>query len=301
MNRKSQLSYVSEVESPAKKALVNSIELLSGRRRLEKLYHSALAGLDGQHYHSVWEAALAALQVRLEYDTERLAAIPRSGPLIFIANHPYGVLDGLALCYLASLTRGRDFRIMLISALCREERIADYVLPIDFSGTEEATRTNIATKHKAAELLRNGGALVIFPGGGISTAQGPFGQVIDLEWKLFTAKLVQTTHATVAPIFFHGQNGRLFQMVSQFSLTLRLALIIRELNHQVAQTLKITIGAPIRYEELAAISSRQALIEHLRRTTYALGGIHNPGVSTIAQRPQIKDWWPQRNPMQRKR
>lgn len=295
MNRKSQLSYASEVEGRAKKALVNSLEILTGRRRLERLYHCALDGLDRQHYLNVWEAALGALQVRLEYDAERLAAIPRNGPLIFIANHPYGVLDGLALCYLASLTRDRDFRIMLISALSREERIADYVLPIDFSGTEEANRMNIATKHKAAELLRNGGALIIFPGGGISTAQGLFGQVIDLDWKLFTAKLIQTTRCTVVPILFHGQNGRLFQVVSQFSLTVRLALIIRELNKQVAHPLKISIGAPIPYKEMAAISSRQALMEHLRRVTYALGGIHDPGVASIGQLARLQSWLPRRN------
>ena len=118
--------------------------------------------------------------------------------------------------------------------------------------------------------MRNDGTVVIFPGGGVSTAQRWFGPALDLEWKRFTAKLVQTTRATVVPIFFHGQNSRLFQIVSQFSLTLRLALLLKEVKNKMGLTIDVTIGSPIPYRELEHIKDRQELLDTLRMITYNL-------------------------------
>jgi putative hemolysin len=271
-HRRPKITYSSEVSGKTKKILVQSLEYLTGRRRLEKIYGHVLDRVDQEGIDIFWDAALNALDIQLEYDQGQLAAIPRQGPLIFIANHPYGVLDGLTLCYLAATTR-REWRILINNSLCKEERIASFMLPIDFTGTQEATQMNIETKRKSIETLRNDGAVVIFPAGGIATSIGAFGkEATDLDWKLFTAKLVQTTKATVVPIFFYGQNSRLFQIVSQFSLTLRLALIIYEVNKQIAKPLRLSIGQPIPYEQMANIKGRQALTDYLRQVTYTLGG-----------------------------
>ena len=101
--------------------------------------------------------------------------------------------------------------------------------------------------------------------------QGYFSQTAtDLDWKLFMAKLVQSSKATVVPVYFPGQNSRLFQVVSQFSLTLRLSLVIREVNDRIGKPLRVVVGNPISYDNLAHIEGRQALTDHLRRCTYAL-------------------------------
>ena len=118
--------------------------------------------------------------------------------------------------------------------------------------------------------MEAGGAVVVFPGGGISTAEGMWGPVTDLEWKRFTARLIQSAKATVVPLFFHGQNSRLFQIVSQFSLTLRLALVLWEVKRRVGSSLKITVGAPLPYHTLAHLKDRQELIDHLRSHVYGL-------------------------------
>ncbi|MEZ4657860.1 MAG: hypothetical protein R2911_09835 [Caldilineaceae bacterium] len=78
--------------------------------------------------------------------------------------------------------------------------------------------------------------MVIFPAGGISTSTGLIGPVTDLEWKLFFTKLIQMTEATVAPIYFYGHNSCLFQVISQFSETLRLSLIVRVSPQQKSAT-----------------------------------------------------------------
>jgi len=276
MQKTPKLSYVSPTDRLLKKAVINSIEQLTGRHKLEKMYATALQNYGTQT--SFWEAAISALQLKLVYDQARLAAIPEQGPIVFIANHPYGVLDGLVLCHLAAQTR-RNFKILIMAGLCREERIAAHMLPIDFSETDAAVRVNVETKRQALETLRQGGAVVIFPAGGIATSRGLLGQAVDLEWKLFAAKLIQMTQATVVPIYFHGQNSRLFQIISQFSLTLRLSLIIREVNKKIAQTLPVTIGEPIPYTRLAHIKSRRELTAYLRNVVYLLGGRHDAACS----------------------
>lgn len=262
-----ELTYASPNDPKLKTVLIKSIERLSGQRKLQHLYANVLAETNGNH--TFWGSALKQLQVTLNYDESQLARIPKTGPLIFIANHPYGVIDGLAICHLASRVRP-NFKIVINSALCKEERVASFMLPIDFDETKEAVQTNINSKREAMALLQQDGAIIIFPAGGIATAQGPFGKVTDLEWKLFTAKMIKMTNATVIPIYFYGHNGRLFQIVSQFSLTLRLSLICHEVKKQIGETLSLTIGDPIPYADLAPIKRRSDLIDHLRSVIYDL-------------------------------
>ena len=111
---------------------------------------------------------------------------------------------------------------------------------------------------------------MIFPAGGIATTKGPLGKATDPEWKLFAAKLIHMSKATVVPIYFHGQNSRIFQIVSQFSLTLRLSLIIHEVKNKIGKTIRVTIGNPIPYQELAQIKGRRQLTHYLREVTYGL-------------------------------
>lgn len=274
-HRSMGLTYTTPADPPLKSLLIRTVEQLGGVRKLEKRYAKVLDRYEPSS--NFWQLALEELDIRLDYEPEQLTQIPSDGPLIFIANHPFGLLDGLAVCHLATMARG-DFRIMLHSALCREERIEQFVLPINFDKTAEATRANIRTKQQALGYLRAGGTMVIFPAGGISTSAGLTGPVTDLAWKLFFAKLVQMTEATVVPIYFHGHNSRLFQVISQFSETLRLSLIVREVHNKIGQTLQIAIGNPIPFAQIAHIKKRRDLSAHLRMTIYALGNATDVGM-----------------------
>ena len=262
-----KLSYADPDDTMWKQWLIESIELLSGRIRLQKLYDDMRSR--PLTIRTLWQEALNKLNISLHYINQNEVSLPATGPVVFIANHPFGIVDGLAFCHIVANKRP-DFQIPTNSVLCTIESLKNYLLPVNFADSKEALRTNIETKKRATETLKAGGAIAIFPGGGISTSKGFWGPATDLDWKRFAGALIQQTRAHVVPIYFQGQNSRLFQIVSQFSLTLRLSLLMYEVRRMMGSTLEVHIGEAIPYEELSHLKNRQQLIDHLRAVTYSL-------------------------------
>ena len=261
-----EFSYATAGNSNLKRVLIRAIEKATGQRRLHRMY------LDYQRAprrDDFWEEAVRRLELRIHYDPQRLEAIPASGPLVIVSNHPFGVVDGIVLSYLVKQIRP-DFKILINSVLYRAPEIRPYLLPIDFAETREALETNIRSRAQALNHLNAGGAVVVFPGGTVSTSERFFGKAFDPEWKPFTAKLIQAAGATVVPFHFAGQNSRAFQIVSQFSMTLRLSLLFKEVVARIGSDIQVTIGDPVGSNDLASFDDRRALIDHLRDTTYAL-------------------------------
>lgn len=244
-----------------KKRLIEAVEFSTGRAKIERLYNE-IRDLEVQP-KTLWSLGLQQLQVEMLYDAEQLQKIPRTGPLVFIANHPYGIVDGLMLATLVAEVRD-EFVFLVNEVLTRDERLSPFLLPIDFRETKEALRTNLESRDKAIQRLKAGEALAIFPSGGVATSQSWFGPAVDLEWKNFVLKLIQQSRATVVPLFIEGQNSRLFQMVSQVSMPLRLGLLLYETLNKMKRKIRVTIGDPIAYEDLEKTCGRTEMLGYLR-------------------------------------
>ncbi|RMG17832.1 MAG: hypothetical protein D6730_23560 [Bacteroidetes bacterium] len=262
-----RLSYATPEDPWLKQKLIQALEYLTGKYKIQGLYDA----LDEEQRQggAFWAAALQALDIELKYDSRQFAKIPPKGPLILIANHPFGVLDGLIICHLATEARG-SFYILTNSVLCTAKELEPYLLPVDFSPTKTALRTNIETKNRAVKQLKAGGTVVIFPAGEVSTSYSLFGKAHDAEWKTFTARLIHEAKANVVPVFFHGQNSRIFHWASQLHLTLRLSLLLHEVKNKMGKTIQLSIGDPITYAHLQHLKNRHALMQFLRHTTYGL-------------------------------
>jgi putative hemolysin len=217
-----------------------------------------------------WQVIVERYGLTLDIVGGNLSDIPANGPLILIANHPYGILDGLMMGHILSKLRG-DFRIIAHRIFRRAEQLNRVILPIDFDETKDAVRQNLETRTEVLRYLGSGGAVGIFPGGTVSTAARPFGQPMDPVWRNFTAKMIQRSNAVVVPVFFEGHNSRLFQIASHINYTLRLALLINEFRARVDEPVRIVVGRPIPRPEIEARrSDPRALMDFLRQSTYDL-------------------------------
>lgn len=269
------LTYADPAAPALERALVNLIELMGGRATLVRLYEHwqiqwPLGGM------SLWSSALYWLGVSLEIEGEPWPPpVQRQQRLVVIANHPFGLLDGIAICALAEKL-GRPFKILAHRQLMRVPEAIPYFPPIDFNEGDEAMRNNIEARRRALDALDAGETIVIFPAGGVSTAPlklplKRFARADDLPWKNFAYRLIRSAEATVLPLYFVGQNGPMFHAARRVSPAWRLALLVGELNKRRVRPLQVRVGRPIPWAEVAALVSPALAMQELRRRVYALG------------------------------
>ena len=227
--------------------MIRSIESLTGQPMLERKYNDILN--QNPTPSSIWSLIIKELKLGLNFDKNQLKKVPQAGPVVFIANHPFGVIDGICLGYLVSLVKP-EFKFLVNEVLCREEVLNHFFLPVDFSPTKSAQQTNINTRKIAVEKLAEGEPIVIFPSGGVATAKGLMKRAEELEWKRFVVKLIKNSKACVVPMYFEGRNSLIFHLASQISMDLRLAFLLNEVRNKVGKTITIRIGNPINYDEI---------------------------------------------------
>ena len=263
-----EISYAHSAKTRSGRALIRTMENATGRLRLIRRargYEDEIAA--GRNF---WDVMVERYGLSLDIVGGSLASIPKTVPLIVIANHPYGILDGLMLGQLLSRSRG-DFRILAHQVFRRASELDRVILPISFDETREAVEKNLETRRIALDYLSSGGCIGVFPGGTVSTAATPFGRPLDPGWRTFTAKMVSRSGATVVPVFFDGHNSRLFQLASHVHFTLRMAFMINEFRKRVDESVRIVIGEPIDPGEIAARrNDARALMDYLRAQTYRL-------------------------------
>ncbi|WP_121061701.1 lysophospholipid acyltransferase family protein [Chachezhania antarctica] len=262
------ISYAHSAETKGGRAMIRLMENTTGRIRLIKRadgYETEVAG--GRTF---WQVMVERYGLTLETLGGTLDKIPREGPLILIANHPYGILDGLMMGHILSATRG-DFRILAHRIFRKADDLNRIILPISFDETKDAVKGNIETRKVALDYLAQGGAIGIFPGGTVSTAARPFSRPLDPGWRGFTARMVAKSNATVVPIFFEGHTSRLFQVASHLHNTLRMGLLIKEFRSRVDTPVRVVIGDPIGRDVLDPLArDSKAMMDFLRTATYNL-------------------------------
>lgn len=264
-----EISYSFSMGTRLGKFIVRGVENLSGRQRLLDLVEGYQADLEeGQDF---WEVMLRRFGISLTFASGKLENIPRTGPLVVVANHPYGILDGLIMCRVLGASRGEDFRLPA-RLFFRSSGMLDHViLPLDFSETKEALQTNVRSRSAALNFLKNGGAVGIFPAGAVATAPAPFGHARDGLWKTFAAKMILQSGASVVPVHFQGSNSRAFQVASHLNYTLRMALLLGEFERRVGTEVRMSIGEPIDADTLSRYAgNNRGLMKFLRAETYKL-------------------------------
>jgi putative hemolysin len=268
------LSYANDRDPRLKRWFIRSIEGLSGRDRYARLYDIWRSDIVGTG-ERVFGKMLDLIDIRMDVRGAWPPVDMPDTPIVIVANHPFGIGDGIAVLALAEQL-GRPFRVLINDELLKIPEMNDYSLPISFEETREALAMNMQTRHEAVRLLKEGVTIIVFPAGGVATAKKGFGLAEDLPWKIFPAKLVQAAKASVIPIYFEGQNGRLFHLASRVSLTLRISMLIREFRRLSGSTITSHIGDVISFETLSNGADRKDLLSRLYSAVFSMAPQKRP-------------------------
>lgn len=263
------ITYATSAKGRPGRTLIKVMENATGRLHLirrAKGYQDDVA--NGGDF---WQVMTARYGLSLEIIAGSLDNIPATGPVIIVANHPYGILDGLMMGHILSARRGRDFKVLANHVFRQAPDLQDVILPISFDNTKAGLKQNLNTRAAALNYLEGGGAIGVFPGGTVSTATGLRKPALDPQWRNFTAKMIAKSDAVIVPVFFEGRNSRLFQLASRLHTVLRLGLLIREFKARVNTPVRVAIGEPIPRSTLAQFSKDPTgCMDFLRKATYGL-------------------------------
>lgn len=267
---KRRLSYAGTFDDPTKAGIIRTIEWFSGKLTLLRLIRrfEALGPAQGLEF---WQRALDIMRIEVTTPPEQVALIPKTGPVVVVANHPHGLVDGLVMARLVMQVRG-DFKILTRSLLTGIEEIAYHMVPVPFPHEADAQEKGLEMRRISMDHLANGGVVILFPAGKVATSTGWWDDAVEAEWNVFTAKMVQKSRATVLPIFFPGQNSRIYHIADKISPTFRQGLLLHEIRHALNKPQAPVIGQPIPPEECAKWASNpRGFCAYLRETTLALG------------------------------
>ena len=262
------VSYAHSAQSKLGRAIIRCLENATGRSAL--LSRSPNLRTNVHSTQNLWHSIMEGYGVTIDIMQGELGDIPVDQPFIVVANHPYGILDGLVMGSVLAQS-GTNFRIIANDIFNKAREISDKILPISFKNTREAISLNLRTRKNAITHLSHGGAIGIFPGGTVSTSSKLFSQPADPSWRSFTAKMIFKSNALVVPIFFDGNTSRIFQLASHLHPNIRAGLLLREFKLRLDKPVRIVIGKPIPRcrMDLFKNDSRK-IMDFLRLETYKL-------------------------------
>lgn len=268
-DRKS-LSYASTFEDPFKSRMISAIEWMTGKLTVLRLIRKfeRRGAPTGQAF---WRAALDTMGIDLETPRKQLDLIPKEGPVIVVANHPHGMVDGMIFADLIGRVRS-DYRILTRSLLTSIDEVAgSYMIPVPFPHDQDAQRKGVEMRAKAMAHLKEGGVVALFPSGVVAASETWWGPAVEAEWNVFTAKLIRRSGAQVVPIKFPGQNSRAYQIANKVSPMLRQGLLLHEIVHSCNKPQAPIVGKPIPQEEIdSRMDDPRGFMAWLRDHTLAL-------------------------------
>src|SRR5271166_2076432 len=230
------------------------------------------------------ENLLAAMRVELRVDAADAARIPGTGPVVVVANHPFGMLDGAVLAVL--LTRARpDVKVMTTFPLGDIPELSRHCIVVDplpsNSGDTKGSPANHHALAEAQDWLQSGGMLALFPAAEVSQWQFPQAAISDPQWSHTAVHLIRHTCAAALPVYFCGRNSMSFHLFGMIHPRLRSAFLLQEFLQQEGRSVEVRVGSEISSDGIASIANDQEATDYLRWRTYLL-----------ARRRRAESSWP---------
>ncbi len=212
---------------------------------------------------------LELLGITVEFDESELKNLPKDGAFLAIANHPYGGIEGLVLIKLTLLVNPNSKQLSNF-ILKKVPNLSDFLIAVNpFENIEHGS--SISGIKTALGLLKEGTPISVFPAGEVSAFKLGQQGITDRKWHPVVGKLMVKAKAPIVPVYFHGNNGLLFNLLGLIHPSLRTAKLPSELFNKKGHVLKLRIGKPIKPEDTPYENNPVQLLNYLRARTYALG------------------------------
>lgn len=201
---------------------------------------------------------------------EELKRIPKTGPVIIIANHPIGGEEGVILTKIMSRVRP-DFKIITNFLLTRIKPLSKWYIPVNPFEDAKSVRSSLAGLREAMNYIKEGHALCIFPAGEVSSYRKDLGVIADREWQPTIMKLIRSAGVPVVPVYFEGKNSKTFYTLGMIHPMLRTLRLPAEFLNKENIPLKAKIGAAISVKDQNQFDTQELYTRMLRNKTYNLG------------------------------
>ena len=248
--------------------LAHIFERILGLSALGDIYDRRPLGANSKDFLQYTLGALGVTNVIQQ--EQNIEEIPSQGPVLIIANHPLGGLEGIALAYEILKVRP-DLRVLTNELLRLIPELSELFIGVDVL-SRNAVGTNVGGIKQAHKHLKSGGAILIFPAGMVSTYEYQHRRILDRPWNRLVGQLTKRYECTTVPVYVGGRNSNYFYIAGAIHPRLRTMLLPRQLANKRDYKLLLTFGRPIPFQELRLLSSSKAVTEYLRVSTDALAG-----------------------------
>ena len=242
------------------------LERILSLDQLDRIYEDVTGRDDNR---SFTDRVMDFFNVSYDLNDTDWERIPKTGPAVVVANHPFGAIEGIILASLLRSVRP-DVKIMANYILRRMPEMRDIMIFVDPFATAGAASRNLKPLKESIQWLRGGGMLAVFPAGEVSHIDLRRLQITDPKWNDTVARLVRITESPVVPLYFEGVNSMLFQILGLVHPRLRTAMLPREMLNKTNRTIRIKVGHAIPFEKLRIFESDEELTAYLRLRTYIL-------------------------------
>ncbi len=256
-----------------------SIERLFLLDQLDHIYQCASRGADGNG--DFLAAVMQHMRISYDVSPEDRQRICGGGPVVVVANHPFGGIEGIVLLRLLQEIRP-DVKMMANYLLSRMPELGPHSFFVDPFDLPRSPTSNVRPIKECIRWIRDGHMLMVFPSGTVSHLKLHEGVVADPKWSGTIARIIRMTEAPAQPVFVEGRNGALFQLMGLIHPRLRTAMLPRELINKQGTTLRFHIGSVVPFERLRQLQQDDEMMEYLRLRTYILMGRGQNGVRVPA-------------------
>ena len=266
------LTYANSFDDRWTGLAIRAIEWCTGKLTILRMVSKFERNNSEYRGNKFWRGALDTMGIELQTPQEQIDLIPEDGPVVVVANHPHGMVDGMIFADLIGCRR-QDYRILTRSVLTGlDEAATSFMIPVPFPHDPEAQKKMVEMRAQAMAHLKAGGVVALFPSGVVMSSDSWFGPAIEREWNVFTAQLIRRSGAKVVPMYFPGANSRWYQIANRVSPVLRQGLLLHEIVRSCNKPQAPVVGEVLSDAQMEQLHSNpRGFMAWLREHTLSLG------------------------------